>query len=106
MGAWGYGTFDNDISLDLKDDFEDMINKGMEVKLITKILLKSDYYKDCNIAFMALMYLHKDKLGKIGRDYMKRLKSCIEEEKDRASDWCDQQERLRSLDEYEKVMCG
>ena len=40
MGTWAYGIFDDDITLDLKDVFEEYIEEGLSVPETTKRTLE------------------------------------------------------------------
>ena len=42
MGTWGYGLYDNDTALDIKDEFEDLIKVGKSSRDITNKLI-DDY---------------------------------------------------------------
>ena len=42
MGVWGPKIYDNDIALDVKDEFEDLYNKGQDVKKITEQLIEAN----------------------------------------------------------------
>ena len=43
MGFWGYGPYQNDVTLDVRDDFENLFSSGKTIKEITDILI--DNYK-------------------------------------------------------------
>ena len=34
MGTWGHGLYDNDTSLDVKDQFEEELHRGKTVKIL------------------------------------------------------------------------
>lgn len=40
MGIWGYGLYENDTSLDVKDEFEELFNNGRTVQDITDKLME------------------------------------------------------------------
>lgn len=40
MGIWGFELYQNDMSLDVKDEFEKFYNSGKNVQEITDILMK------------------------------------------------------------------
>src|SRR5437867_12027236 len=48
MGTWGYGIFENDVSVDVRLTFEDAIHRGATVEEATRHVLAecADYLED------------------------------------------------------------
>lgn len=49
MGTWGHRLYDNDTSLDVKDQFEEELHRGKTVEDITQLMI-NDY--ECNLTFL------------------------------------------------------
>lgn len=68
MGTWGYGIFDDDLALDIKDLFQQLIDDGESLKSIIDILLEEfqDSLEDFDegvTVFLALGALALEKGG-------------------------------------------
>lgn len=45
MGAWGTGIFDDDLAMDVREDFEELVDEeGLDIAIATKNILKK--YRD------------------------------------------------------------
>lgn len=66
MGAWGYGIFDDDTSLDIRDNFEKYIENGLSIIEATEKILEEyrdeiEDEDDGPIKYLALASLQMDK---------------------------------------------
>ncbi|SFA70970.1 hypothetical protein SAMN04488577_0450 [Bacillus sp. cl95] len=41
MGAWGAGIWDDDLSCDIQDEWNDLLDEGMNTRKATKIILQT-----------------------------------------------------------------
>ena len=46
MGTWGHRLYDNDTSLDVKDQFEEELHRGKTVEDITQLMINDN---ECNL---------------------------------------------------------
>lgn len=55
MGTWGHGLYDNDTSLDVKDQFEEELHRGKTVEDITHLMI-NDYECNLDIPYEAFLF--------------------------------------------------
>ena len=55
MGTWGHGLYDNDTSLDVKDQFEEELHHGKTVEDITQLMI-NDYECNLDIPYEAFLF--------------------------------------------------
>ncbi|WP_028987915.1 DUF4259 domain-containing protein [Thermicanus aegyptius] len=99
MGAWGYGIFDNDDVLDIRDLFRQLVREGLPMKEVTKRCVE-DYPDPMNdvavvLALAALQMEQKQLQPEIKR----RALQMIEEKKDIAT-WNDPEKRKQALEAF------
>ena len=55
MGTWGHRLYDNDTSLDVKDQFEEELHRGKTVEDITQLMI-NDYECNLDIPYEAFLF--------------------------------------------------
>lgn len=55
MGTWGHRLYDNDTSLDVKDQFEEELHRGKTVEDITHLMI-NDYECNLDIPYEAFLF--------------------------------------------------
>lgn len=98
MGAWGFGVFDSDSALDVRDQFEDLLKKS-ESGYEAVIALENEYATEMDdsqvamvVAYMAIAF------GSLTRSIKEQTLAAIDEElKDRLEDWTEPEERRSRL---------
>jgi hypothetical protein len=84
MGTWAYGIFDDDITLDLKDVFEEYIEEGLSVPETTKRTLEKHPWRfkvDDPRVYLAIASLQIEH-GELQKDVKQAALDIIESGKD------------------------
>lgn len=103
MGAWGYGIFDNDDALDIRDRFRRYIRQGLSIEEVTKRCIEDfpDPMNDVSVV-LALAALQMEQ-SMLQSEIKQRALAMIEERKDIAS-WVDPEKRIRELETFKQKL--
>ncbi|MFC0213881.1 DUF4259 domain-containing protein [Paenibacillus chartarius] len=103
MGAWGYGIFDNDDALDIRDRFRRHIRQGLPIEEVTKRCIEDfpDPMNDVSVV-LALAALQMEQ-NRLQMEIKARALVMIEDRKDIAS-WVDQKKRIRELEAFKQKL--
>jgi hypothetical protein len=92
MGAWGYGSFDNDTALDF---IPELINQKPLKKLINQKHLETWQYDEVRVAAEIIIHLHKINTLWVDQEIINGLVdklNLIIGDKEWLNDWRDEQE--------------
>jgi hypothetical protein len=103
MGAWGYGIFDNDDALDIRDRFRRYIREGLAMEEVTLRCIEDfpDPMNDVSVV-LALAALQMEQ-NRLQPEIKRRALTMIEERKDIAS-WVDPDRRSRELETFKQKL--
>ncbi len=102
MGTWAYGIFDDDITADIQDGFEEYIEDGLSVSEATERILEGypRFKDDDTRVYLALASLQIEH-GKVQEDIKQSALTIIESGKDlEAWKW----DGKRALERRKKVL--
>ena len=102
-GAWGYGIFDNDDALDIRDRFRRLVREGLPMEEVTKRCVE-DYPDPMNdvAVVLALAALQMEQ-KQLQPETKQRALQMIEEKKDIAT-WNDPEKRKQALEAFRQKL--
>ncbi|MEB3103308.1 DUF4259 domain-containing protein [Ferviditalea candida] len=103
MGAWGFGIFDNDDALDIRDRFRRFVRDGLPMEEVTRQCIADfpDPMNDVSVV-LALAALQMEQ-NKLQPEIKKRALALIVERKDIAT-WVDQEKRIQELEAFKQKL--